>query len=252
MDFYQVLAQYYDELFPLKDPAQSFLSGYLRRGNIKTLLDVGCGTGSHTLAAAAAGVKAVGFDLSEGMVEIAREKAAGAGSGVQFSVGNLLHLDRLSHSEDWPERFDGIFCLGNTLPHLTTPEELEAGLRQFACKGKHLLIQTVNYDRVLDQKITSLPEIRTDNLLFQRFYCLQPDGALEFIMKIFFVNEKVTGEKSGCEAVQRLYPWRTGEMQAALDCSGWQVKDHWGSYGGEDWNVASPASIIAAVRKDQD
>jgi SAM-dependent methyltransferase len=56
------------------------------------LLDAGCGTGEHTLLAAAAGANALGVDLSEQAIERARAKAADRGLSVRFEVGDLLEL----------------------------------------------------------------------------------------------------------------------------------------------------------------
>lgn len=47
------------------------------------------------------------------------------------------------------EKFHGVFCLGNTLAHVSGEIELKEVLTQFGKKGTHLLLQTVNYDRIL-------------------------------------------------------------------------------------------------------
>lgn len=54
------------------------------------LLDVGCGTGAAVRDAAATVSRAVGFDLSPGMIAQARERAAAKGTGnVEFEVGDV-------------------------------------------------------------------------------------------------------------------------------------------------------------------
>jgi ubiquinone/menaquinone biosynthesis C-methylase UbiE len=53
------------------------------------LLDVGCGTGAAVRDAAPTVSRAVGFDLSPGMIAQARERAAAGGTGnVEFEVGD--------------------------------------------------------------------------------------------------------------------------------------------------------------------
>jgi SAM-dependent methyltransferase len=50
----------------------------------KRILDIGCGTGRHAIELARRGYRVTGFDLSEGQLRLAREKAAAAGVTVDF------------------------------------------------------------------------------------------------------------------------------------------------------------------------
>jgi SAM-dependent methyltransferase len=59
------------------------------------LLDSGCGTGEHTLLAAARGADAVGADISPRAIEQARSKAAERGLAVRFEVTDSLSLGQL-------------------------------------------------------------------------------------------------------------------------------------------------------------
>lgn len=60
------------------------------------VLDIGCGTGRYTARMLAAGVRAVGLDMSAAMIRQARSKSAAAphgGSWVQAEMGNLPFAD---------------------------------------------------------------------------------------------------------------------------------------------------------------
>jgi 2-polyprenyl-3-methyl-5-hydroxy-6-metoxy-1,4-benzoquinol methylase len=50
----------------------------------RPILDIGCGTGRHAIELARRGYRVTGFDLSEGQLRLAREKAAAAGVTVEF------------------------------------------------------------------------------------------------------------------------------------------------------------------------
>lgn len=52
------------------------------------LLDVGCGTGATTIAAAARGGRCVGVDISAQMIARARERASEVGSGADFVLAD--------------------------------------------------------------------------------------------------------------------------------------------------------------------
>jgi SAM-dependent methyltransferase len=64
------------------------------------VLDVGCGTGEHTLLAAASGADAVGVDVSSRAIERARGKAASRGIKARFEVGDALNLTDLGLTFD--------------------------------------------------------------------------------------------------------------------------------------------------------
>jgi cyclopropane fatty-acyl-phospholipid synthase-like methyltransferase len=64
------------------------------------LLDVGCGTGEHTLLAAAHGADAVGVDAAPSAIEQARHKVAERGIAARFEVADALALDGLERSID--------------------------------------------------------------------------------------------------------------------------------------------------------
>lgn len=57
------------------------------------LLDAGCGTGEHTLLAAAKGADAFGVDLSSTAIDTARAKAAARGIAARFEAGDLLTIE---------------------------------------------------------------------------------------------------------------------------------------------------------------
>ena len=56
------------------------------------LLDVGCGTGEHSLLAAAGGANVLGIDLAAAAVERARVKAVERGLSARFEVGDVLTM----------------------------------------------------------------------------------------------------------------------------------------------------------------
>ena len=59
-----------------------FVERELGSDRSKLILDIGCGTGRHAIELAGRGYGVTGFDLSEGQIRRAREKAAAAGVAV--------------------------------------------------------------------------------------------------------------------------------------------------------------------------
>ena len=64
------------------------------------LLDSGCGTGEHTLLAAAHGAGALGVDVSPSAIAQARRKAAERDSPARFEVADVLELGQLGQTFD--------------------------------------------------------------------------------------------------------------------------------------------------------
>ena len=238
MDFYRALSKHYDEIFTLKGPQKAFLLDYLKQTALSSVLDIGCGTGTFALEASRTGVRVLGVDLSDEMIQISRNKAEEIGSTATFSLADMRDLSSIG------EKFDGVVCLGNTLAHVSGDIELKEVLTQFREKGTHLLVQTVNYDRILAQQVKELPIIKTSNLTFYRYYTYRTDGKIDFTMKIEFPD---TGEV--VSGINLLFPIQSNSLKTALQETGWEVSGQWGNYELAAWTEASPATIIAAKRK---
>ena len=118
-----------------------FVERELGADRSKRILDIGCGTGRHAVELAKRGYRVTGFDLSEGQLRLAREKAAEAGVAVDFQRRDATqpHFNR---------EFDAaiMFCEG-AFPLMETDEKNFAILTH-ACAalrpGGRLLLTTLN------------------------------------------------------------------------------------------------------------
>ena len=129
----------------------------------RRVMDAACGSGGHALWLARQGYDVSGADVSPVMIALARQKAAAAELDVPFVVSDLADLPPHPPSlpgkgekvapplagEGMGERFDAVFCLGNSLPHLLTQADLVAALRGMGGvlrPGGALVLQNLNYD----------------------------------------------------------------------------------------------------------
>jgi 2-polyprenyl-3-methyl-5-hydroxy-6-metoxy-1,4-benzoquinol methylase len=85
------------------------------------VLEIGCGTGSTTVALAEQGALVTAVDLHEGSLSVARERLAVYGLSANFSCSNAT--DALRNCES--ERFDMVAFLA-VLEHMTLDERLSA------------------------------------------------------------------------------------------------------------------------------
>jgi SAM-dependent methyltransferase len=174
----QSVTKFYDTLAPEYDQMTGFESRFAREGpffktliedhGIGTSLDAGCGTGFHSLLLSRLGVKVTAVDLSGEMLEKLRGHAVVEGrliTTVRASFQELQHILKTS--------FDGVFCMGNALAHLLTAKDLRLGLDNFSAllkPGGLLVIQVLNFERILAQRPRVLNVKTSGNTVYTRSY----------------------------------------------------------------------------------
>lgn len=96
----------------------------LRKHGIRprTLLDLGCGTGSFAIRMAAAGLKVMGLDSSDSALRLARQKAKRTGLSIRFVKGDM-------RSFSLSRKFDVVTAIFNTVNHLLSRRDLWAMFR---------------------------------------------------------------------------------------------------------------------------
>jgi 2-polyprenyl-3-methyl-5-hydroxy-6-metoxy-1,4-benzoquinol methylase len=118
-----------------------FVERELGNDRSKRLLDIACGTGRHAIELARRGYSVVGFDLSEGQLRTAREKAAAAGVAVKYQC-------RDATQPHFNQEFDAaiMFCEG-AFSLMETDEKNYAILRHAGTAlrpGGKLMLTTLN------------------------------------------------------------------------------------------------------------
>lgn len=210
MAFYSSISIAYDQLFPLNPAQAEFIDGCFAHSVAgKSIIDAGCGTGSLAIILARRSAKVFGFDSDSKMIDIAREKQPQA-LNLNFKVGDLV--DELTNIEE--NKHDGIICFGNTLVHLASVDRIKEFIDHSARilkSGGKLMLQIVNYDRVLKDSVDLLPTLNTDNYEFIRKYNHRPDGLIDF--------ETVLSAKFTCEQTVNnvlLFPLQKEKLEEIL------------------------------------
>lgn len=167
--FYTEIAKYYDYIFPTENAKLSLIRE-LVGDTPKDILDVACGSGGYSKKLKELGYKVTAIDLDEAMIS----QLKATDGEIDARVLNMLDIDKLN------KKFDLIFCIGNSMVHLNDNEEILRFLEN--CKkslkvGGYLLLQIVNYDRILVKNIKSLPVIENKEigLTFERYYEYLPE-----------------------------------------------------------------------------
>lgn len=160
MDFYTSLSRYYDLLF---SPSQEQKSWALTFAGTGPVLDAGCSTGELILYLAGRAIPAFGFDADEDMIRRAREKAVGTTDNAEFKTAGLADTAVQYQGRS----FAAIFCMGNTIAHVGSLQELNTVIADFASlldsvKRGSLAVQILNYDRILSRKPKELPPLTVE------------------------------------------------------------------------------------------
>jgi len=214
-----------------------------------SVLDAACGTGQHAIALAERGFDCAGSDISAGMVEIARNNATQSNQEILFKqagFGQLVGAFGVN-------RFDGLICLGNSLPHILDEQELKNTLSDFRSvlrSGGKLIIQNRNFDQVLSARSRWMaPQTYRENdktWLFARFYDFDADSRLTFNILTLFSQ----GSDDFTQQVMSTRLWALGkdELTDFLGNVGFEDFYYYGDLEGSVYDEKTSPNLIITAR----
>ena len=190
------------------------------------IVELACGTGRITVPVAAAGVRVIGVDASEGMLGVARERARAA--GVERLV-DLRHGDLREPPVD--ERVPLVLVPFRSLLHMTTEPDRERALaaaRELLVPGGRLVFDVFAPSRE-DVEATHGRWLEREPGIFER--ADWDEGARTLTLSV----------RRGEEASTMLLAWLSPlEWRRLLERAGFEVEAQWGWFdrrpdaGGED------------------
>lgn len=125
---YGKYGEYYDLIYGMKNydgECESLISYFKKfsKDEIKSILDVGCGTGEHSICFAEKGYDVVGIDLSDVMINQAKRKVKGRSLPVEFFVQDMRKFSL-------KKKFDAVICLFGTFGYCTKDNNIKAALEK--------------------------------------------------------------------------------------------------------------------------
>jgi SAM-dependent methyltransferase len=104
--------RYDDEVFTKNTDAEiEFIIEHARPPAGGDVLDLGCGTGRHSVPLAERGYRVTAVDLSEGMLDIARQRAKAAHVEIEFTQADAAEFVRANSFDTVICLCEGAFCL---------------------------------------------------------------------------------------------------------------------------------------------
>lgn len=238
MSFYQQIAPYYHHIFKTNAAQVNFVTSKIPDSE-SSIVDVGCGIGTLSFELIKHFNNVFGIDMDAEMIQVAVN-----GKGDNYpDFKQLSMLDLTTHFNK--DSMDGIICFGNTLVHLDSLDEITDFLIQAKTvlkpNGK-LLIQIVNYDRILSKSVKYLPLIENDEILFERNYEFQKlENKIGFNTRL-----KVKSTNEIIENSIKLVPILKNELTLLLNNAGFESCNFYGDFKKDDYSIDSPALIIEA------
>jgi SAM-dependent methyltransferase len=228
--FESLYAGKYDQLYAEKnylgecDLIEAAVKRYAS-GTPVTLVDIGCGTGTHAIELARRGYKVTGVDLSESMIEHAIQKA--------MSLKNVEQLAWLSgDARDFETgtTFDLGIMMFAVIGYLTTNEDVLRGLRNIRRQLKHgalficdfwygpSVISTKPADRILSLLTKDGQVIRASSTTLD---VVQHTADVTF--KLWTLNgDRLTGQTTETHRLRYFFPQEFAFLlsQAGFDLKG--------------------------------
>jgi len=226
MDFYKMLAEFYDEIFPLQEGLVKIVEEITESGG--SIVDIGSASGTFVKTMTQKGYKVFGVEYEPTLVGFSQNTAVGDMHQLPFK----------------DEVFDTLICTGNTLAHahdlngvIRVMDEFNRVLK----KGGRVFIQILNYEKILRSRPEELPFIKTKNVIFERYYSYSKGS-------VHFKGVVKAGGAEHTSAV-RLYPLRRTELVTACSIASFSVDIFYGGFDRSGFVADASFSLIALLTK---
>lgn len=203
---------------------------------VKKVLDIGTWTGEYTIGLAKKGVKVVGLDNHNIMINMSEKKRAKLPEKVRRNVSFVL-TDYTDFSGKLPEKMDAAIIMGNSLPYIPVSlsvlfSQISKSLKE---KNATVVLQVLNFEKVLKSKnrlvsfIIQKGEGTEKEHLFMEFFD-QPKGKTIMHHVVIFDSDGENWRYKGITSVP-VYDIRRQDIEIVLRKSGFKKIKYAGNIG---------------------
>lgn len=246
-NFYDIF--YHDKNYEKECDCLEQIFGQFSKKKIKSILDLGCGTGNHALPLAQRGYSVTGVDISESMLRQAHKKSSLNDGKVEFIRGDIRHV-RLKKKYDSAIMMFAV--LGYQLNNSDVLKTLQT-VRQHLSSGGLFIFDVWYGPAVLYTK----PSQRTKTIPLKNGEKIvrKASADINVIDQICSVNYKLHQVRNN-KTINRIKEQHTMrfffplELQMALEFSDFQLL-HLGAFSQykrqpteKDWNIVAVAKAV--------
>jgi SAM-dependent methyltransferase len=228
MTLFNEYAKYYDALYKEKDYGSecSFLEAIFTKyanQSVRSILDLGCGTGGHIFELARRGYTVCGVDQSAEMLSIAQEKKTklAGNEKITFQQGDIRNVQL-------NKQFDAAVSMFAVIGYMVSNDDLQLALktaRQHLHKGGLFIFDAwygpaVLSERPIDRyKIIELPNERIIRFAHPEIDVMLHTVEVQYqILRI--KGDKILDEVNETHTMRFFFPQ---EISYHLECAGFQV-----------------------------
>ena len=210
----------------------------------KTVIDLGCGTGSIALPLAKEGYDVIGVDLSPEMLTEADHKAMEEGVSVRFACQDMTELEL-------GEEADCILSLCDSMNYLTEDGQLEDAFKSIAqhMKQESLFLFDLNteykFKDVLGQNVFGSAEEHAA-YIWENDYD-EEEKINEYYVSFFIENEEGLYERIEEFHYERAYSME--EIEEGLQAAGMELVEVYDGYSFDAPHAESERLLFAARLK---
>ena len=242
-EFFDELSVQYDSMIPFEKAIKrkEELFKNLLKDYSKTIADIGCGTGSDSLALASLGYRVTSFDPSAQMLNKARINAKSSGIDLDFYQFGTSQIP-----DDFNYKYNVVISFGNSFANIPT-EEFESSV----CKCYSLLkekgelyIQILNYEKILLEKKRIVSITNSDDKYFVRYYDFNEN---KIVFNILQFNKSNPSDHQLIST--KICPYSADDFTPVLKKAGFKSIDYYGSFNFTPFDPQKSNDLIITAVK---
>lgn len=249
-EFYRNLAADYPLLFPARLAQLDTLANLAGEPPCR-VVDVASGTGEYVAGLTARGYEAFGVEVDPAMHALALERHPEL-------EHHLVHGDMLELVDEVRGPVSLAYCIGNSLPHLSSLADVSDVLAQMwdiTRPAGSIVLQVNNFDRVLVEQREESREAIFD---LPTISASRPDGSLVELERRYFLFSRREGDSGEVQKLRfrTLHRSDGGVVESELmllvltrdeleKCLPAEATATWyGGFDGSEWSASTPATVV--------
>jgi SAM-dependent methyltransferase len=242
-EFYDELSVQYDSMIPFEkaiERKKEVFKNFLKDSK-KIIADIGCGTGSDSLALAGLGYNVTSFDPSAQMLDKARINAKSSEldlDSYQFGASQI--------PDDFNGKYDVVISLGNSFANIPADEFESSVSKCFSLlreKGE-LFIQILNYGKILLEKKRIVSITTTEEKYFVRFYDFNEN---QIVFNILQFDKSKPADHQIIST--KIYPYSTDDFTLTLEKAGFKSINYYSSLNFSPFDPQTSNDLIITAVK---